>query len=55
VEARPPAWRWTNELFISPSACKGVVVMPRRGVFTDGSGQSNASSSGSFPEWMFIR
>src|SRR5882724_11348557 len=34
------AWRWTNELFINASACKGVVVTPRRGVFTEGSGQS---------------
>ena len=53
--ARWRAWRWTNELFIKLSACNGVVVTPRRGVLTDGSGQSNASSMGSLPELTFIR
>src|SRR5262249_26653415 len=53
--ARWPACRSTKALCINPSACSGVVVTVRRGVFVEGSGQSSDSSSGLFAELTFIR
>jgi hypothetical protein len=53
--ANARAIRSVNGLFMSVSAWSGVVVVFRRGVLTDGSGQSSTSSTGSRLDVTFIR